>query len=357
MIKSLLIWLGTIIVLILILYSKTHNTNWSNIEFDLLILDVLVGILAWAVLVSTFDRFLHKKYSNLKATLLSLPFLLATLIAGIAIILFFITKFSINNQLSVTDVKEQHYNLINSGLKIGSTGDDVKILQVVLAQDKNIYPSSSVSGYYGNLTMEAVINFQKKYSVNQSGVLDEETTNKFNEIYGNNSRGYYLSKVPITVNNYTNTVNTNSNSTGGENYKMRPDEKSPAGFFIMDNVPAEKMSTVDELNTVMNNYRRANGKNELNINSEICKYADQRAHEIVSVFNHNSFNNHVSNGDYRSSGFSWFNENIWQGYFSGVHIVEYGWDRSEGHRHTQLDNWNSGCAGIYDKYVSFIFAK
>lgn len=32
MLKSLLIWLGTIAVFILILYSKTQDANWSNIE-------------------------------------------------------------------------------------------------------------------------------------------------------------------------------------------------------------------------------------------------------------------------------------------------------------------------------------
>lgn len=215
MLKSLLIWFGTIAVFILILYSKTHDTNsLSSIELGLLISDVLVGIVSWAYLVSSFDRFLHKKYSNFKATLLSVPFLLLTLIAGAAIILLFISKFSTNNQQAVTAVKETHYNLINSGLKIGSSGDEVKILQSALSQDKSIYPSGLVSGNFGNLTKEAVINFQKKYSINQSGIMDDETTNKFNEIYGNQTRNYYLNlyptniPAPIYINKQVNTTNT-----------------------------------------------------------------------------------------------------------------------------------------------------
>jgi len=199
MIRPLIIWISTIVLFILILYSKRHNTNWSDIEIGLLAFDILGGIAAWIYLVTSFDKLLHKKYSNLKATLLSVPFLLFSLIAGVAIISLFITKFSTSNQKSVTAVKEQHYNLINSGLKIGSSGEDVKILQSALAKDKSIYPSGSVSGYYGNLTQDAVVNFQRKYSIKESGVMDNQTTEKFNEVYGIQTRSYYLSLYPTNI--------------------------------------------------------------------------------------------------------------------------------------------------------------
>lgn len=199
MLKSLLIWLGTIAIFIAMLYSKTNNSNWSDLEIGLLAINILVGIVAWACLVNSFDRFLHKKYSNLKATFLSVPFLLFTLIVGIAFILFYISKFSASNQKSVTAVKEQHYNLINSGLKIGSSGEDIKILQLVLAQDKNIYPSGLISGYYGNLTQVAVSNFQRKYSIKESGTMDNQTTDKFNEVYGVQTRSHYLNLYPTSV--------------------------------------------------------------------------------------------------------------------------------------------------------------
>jgi len=78
--------------------------------------------------------------------------------------------------------------LISSTLHLGSTGDDVKILQVLL--------KGVVSGYYGELTRQAVINFQKVNGLSQTGNVDNLTINKINEIYGSKSRQDYLNEMP-----------------------------------------------------------------------------------------------------------------------------------------------------------------
>jgi len=41
-------------------------------------------------------------------------------------------------------------------LAFGSTGDDVRALQVILARDPSIYPEGLVTGYFGSLTRAAV---------------------------------------------------------------------------------------------------------------------------------------------------------------------------------------------------------
>ncbi|MFA5355333.1 MAG: ABC transporter substrate-binding protein [Candidatus Paceibacterota bacterium] len=48
-------------------------------------------------------------------------------------------------------------------LVLGSTGNEVSELQKCLAQDPEIYPEGTVSGYFGAKTKEAVIAFQEKY--------------------------------------------------------------------------------------------------------------------------------------------------------------------------------------------------
>ena len=48
-------------------------------------------------------------------------------------------------------------------LQTGSTGDDVKALQELLLKE-GVYPDGLVTGYFGNLTKQAVIRFQEKYA-------------------------------------------------------------------------------------------------------------------------------------------------------------------------------------------------
>ncbi|MEK7612417.1 MAG: peptidoglycan-binding protein [Patescibacteria group bacterium] len=68
-------------------------------------------------------------------------------------------------------------------LLVGSSGEDVMLLQLYLAQNKIIYPEGTVSGYYGNLTRQAVIRFQKKNKLSETGIVDAETQNSIHSFY------------------------------------------------------------------------------------------------------------------------------------------------------------------------------
>ena len=69
-----------------------------------------------------------------------------------------------------------------AALKLGSRGEAVRKLQELLALDKAIYPRGLVTGYYGNLTRAAVIHFQAKHKIRQTGIVGAETRNKLNEL-------------------------------------------------------------------------------------------------------------------------------------------------------------------------------
>ncbi len=49
-------------------------------------------------------------------------------------------------------------------LREGVTGEDVELLQEILATDSDVYPEGLVTGNFLSLTMTAVIRFQEKYS-------------------------------------------------------------------------------------------------------------------------------------------------------------------------------------------------
>ena len=66
----------------------------------------------------------------------------------------------------------------------GSQGDDVRRLQEWLSRDTSLYPGGQITGYYGNMTREAVKRFQRKHGIEATGWVGPKTLKKLNEVYG-----------------------------------------------------------------------------------------------------------------------------------------------------------------------------
>ena len=98
--------------------------------------------------------------------------------------------FERNNQLAQIIAVEtellkqwQRSQGLRNTLAYNSIGSDVSLLQRMLSQDNGIYPERKITGYYGNLTRDAVIKFQGEYNLPQTGVVDKSTKDKLNEIF------------------------------------------------------------------------------------------------------------------------------------------------------------------------------
>jgi len=76
------------------------------------------------------------------------------------------------------------FKSFTNDLALGMKGDDVLRLQALLASDKEIYPEGLVTGYFGNLTVQAVRRFQAKYDISQVGRVGPQTRAKLAEIFG-----------------------------------------------------------------------------------------------------------------------------------------------------------------------------
>lgn len=72
---------------------------------------------------------------------------------------------------------------LKNNLAYNSEGSDVVLLQRMLSQDSVAYPEKKITGYYGDLTLSAVKNFQREYGLTESGVVDTATRQKLNEIF------------------------------------------------------------------------------------------------------------------------------------------------------------------------------
>ncbi len=65
----------------------------------------------------------------------------------------------------------------------GLSGDDVKVLQQMLAQDSQVYPEGFITGHFGALTEKAVKKFQKKYGIEQAGIVGPKTSKQLNKLF------------------------------------------------------------------------------------------------------------------------------------------------------------------------------
>ncbi len=201
MIASIIVWIGSIIGIITIFALQSNKpTTFTDNQLLLILLDILIGVISWLIFVGILSKKIHERFTGLKASSLSIISLLLTLVGGAGLIIFMILQISSINQPQST-VKVASYKLIKPGMSLGSSGEEVKIIQSALQQDKDIYPSGTVSGYYGVLTREAVINFQRKFNLDQTGEINESTANKFNELYGLHPREYYLNFQSVAQQN------------------------------------------------------------------------------------------------------------------------------------------------------------
>jgi peptidoglycan hydrolase-like protein with peptidoglycan-binding domain len=67
------------------------------------------------------------------------------------------------------------------GLRQGMSGEDVSALQAILASDTETYPEGLVTGFYGQLTANAVKKFQMKHGIEAVGFVGPKTLQKLNE--------------------------------------------------------------------------------------------------------------------------------------------------------------------------------
>ena len=94
---------------------------------------------------------------------------------------------------------------INKSLKVGSKGNDVKILQQVLVNEGYLPDESYVTGTYGKLTAKAVSELQKDNGVKSVGYVGPQTIKLINGLTGNTN-----SELPKNTNVGVKTV-TNTN--------------------------------------------------------------------------------------------------------------------------------------------------
>ena len=123
--------------------------------------------------------------------------------------------------------------------------------------------------------------------------------------------------------------------------------------------PDDHMATGDELNSAMNTYRLSHSLPILSFDSLLCQIASTRASQLKDSgkLSHDGFSDQAHD----QNSFNTMAEVIFGGNqpASGIHIVEWGWDKSlTGHHEVISDpKWNEGCGATADFFAVFVFGK
>ncbi|MCL4364685.1 peptidoglycan-binding protein [Patescibacteria group bacterium] len=248
--------------------------------------------------------------------------------------------------------------LISPVLKIGSTGDEVRILQAAFSQDGNLYPEGIVSGYFGQLTEKAVKTFQTKNNLPVTGVVDTATAAKFNENYGYENKDYYLKLKPVTQL----VLNVNNQSALPNLGEWGKATQISAHTWTMNVGMDAHMATPQEILVALNNYRQKHGRNGLVWDDRLAKFAQSRAAYFTQIGNlddHAGFTAYVQNpGNDRALGYSYLGENSSYGYqLEGVHLIEWVYAGDKPHDDNQLNpDWTHVGIGVDATQTDLIFA-
>lgn len=142
--------------------------------------------------------------------------------------------FAMAFMVSATKVHAAGYMQINGNttLQVGSKGEDVRALQVLMSSSHDMYPPGSQDGSFGPMTKKAVVQFQLAYGLTSDGVVGFSTRNKMNSVISA-GRGIDVSNAGIS--------NVSVTSSGSGNNEM-------ISFSSMEPVRAAVFYDVNPIN-------------------------------------------------------------------------------------------------------------
>ncbi|MBI4036913.1 CAP domain-containing protein [Candidatus Daviesbacteria bacterium] len=113
----------------------------------------------------------------------------------------------------------------------------------------------------------------------------------------------------------------------------------------------QTISVRDFLMTEINSFRKSKGLSPVSTDSYVCSFADIRAKEISSAFNHDGFNNRINNHTLPYPSYRNIVENLAQ--TSDFKNVVNMWINSSGHAQNLLADVIYGCVGNFGNFFAY----
>ncbi|MBI4067624.1 CAP domain-containing protein [Candidatus Gottesmanbacteria bacterium] len=117
-------------------------------------------------------------------------------------------------------------------------------------------------------------------------------------------------------------------------------------------VGASANSKSDFILSQINDFRKSKGLEEVKSDIYTCNFAEERAKEIVTSFNHDGFQNRKNNNTLPYPSYSYIVENIAMN--SDYKNVFESWKNSSGHSENMLQDISYGCVGDEGDYYVYV---
>lgn len=111
-----------------------------------------------------------------------------------------------------------------------------------------------------------------------------------------------------------------------------------------------------DLLAAVNRYRAGFGLSQLEIRGDLCSVAKERLGEIGANFNHDGFQQRLSDGRFAALGYQGIAENLFRGDYEPDFVVQK-WDESAGHKENLNGVWTWGCGVAKNGLAVFLFMK
>lgn len=147
----------------------------------------------------------------------------------------------------VEDLKKQIAGVqseLKDGLHEGTTDEDVKKVQELLATDPTLYPRGLVTGYYGPMTKEAVLRFQARHELRTTGEVDTETKALILEYFKERTNG----QIPpglLRAPGIDKKIKMRMTTENGE-WRIKCEDKKGSGFLCKEKLEDDESEDSDE---------------------------------------------------------------------------------------------------------------
>jgi uncharacterized protein YkwD len=251
--------------------------------------------------------------------------------------------------------------LLPHQLASGDTGTDVRLLQLLLISEGVFPKNQSITGIFGPITKNALLEFQRTNNLEQTGYADLATRLLLDSFYAWKGREYYLSEVARAteyVFTLPSTTNINVSPEWGKAYRVEGTDYTWTIRVGED----PQMATAREIFDALNAYRETKGVHKLAWDDTLAAYALERAMDYdrnQSTDDHRGFKDFLENENgFERLGFRALGENgAWGFKLNGTHIIEWVFAGDPDHDANQLaSKWTDVGVGVSGRGVNLIFA-
>ncbi|MFB6212719.1 MAG: peptidoglycan-binding protein [Candidatus Magasanikbacteria bacterium] len=177
--------------------------------------------------------------------------------------------------------KDSNQPVLVRSLKKGESGKEVIKLQKLLDKIFKSYDKEIITGYFGEITNEAIKNFQRIYDLRVSGKVNKETRSELNKIA--NKKGFNLSSPKgLSLAPGVRTASSVEHFQASNITLSKP--KKDQRNYSLEDKPSYDISKIETaIFREVNDFRRISGKDPLKHKGALSRIAEKHSNYLAKI--------------------------------------------------------------------------